>query len=244
MIWYHNELKNDVETLFGNEQLELLSPCLKTIGDKGFYVFYHYNEVEKLIDKELKEIEPDNHELLQLRLREDSKSYKEVCIVLKKTEAHIIACLQSLHSLSDVMAHAIYYATKMGNNPLTRLNDWKITAYNVLDKFRLVPGTDSLKIKCDSLINNDEFKYLASIVNCSKHRNLITTRFWINLDQNKEYGMQNLEFTEFIFNERTHDQKRVAEFIKNEYSRIKPLVVEIGIEINNFVRNKLNEQSD
>lgn len=113
-----------------------------------------------------------------------------------------------------------------------------------MHKLRLVPESDSLKIKYDSLINNDEFKYLASIVNCSKHRNLIKTNFWINLDKNKEYSAKSLEFYAFEFNGMNYNQQRVIEFIKNEYSRINSLVIEIGIEINNFIRNELNEQSD
>lgn len=123
MAWNHNELKNDVESLFGNEQLDLLSPCLKAIGEKDFHIYYHYKEIERLINIELKEIEPDNHELLKLRFSEDSEGCKDVHIVLKKAEAHIIACLQSLHSLADVLAHAIYYALKMDNYPNARLDD-------------------------------------------------------------------------------------------------------------------------
>ncbi len=54
MTWNHKKLQENIENLFGKEQLELLSPCLKTVEEKGFYVNYHCNEVERLINKEIK----------------------------------------------------------------------------------------------------------------------------------------------------------------------------------------------
>lgn len=239
MTWNLEELKNDVEILYDKEQLELLTPCLETIDEKDFYVHYHYNEVERLINNELKEIEPDNHELLKIALREDSEDYKNVIIVLKKAKAHIIACLQSLHSLADVFAHTIYYALKMSDDPSTRLEDRKITAYNVSQKLNSVTGADSLQDKYNSLRIDEGFIYLSDVVNCSKHRNIIKTNFWINLDQNKEYNAHDLEFYQFEFNQRQHARKRVIPFIKEEQLIINLLVVEIGIEVNRFVKNQL-----
>jgi CRISPR/Cas system CSM-associated protein Csm5 (group 7 of RAMP superfamily) len=80
---------------------------------------------------------------------------------------------------------------------------------------------------------------LSAIVNCSKHRNLILSRFWINLDKNKEYSAKSLELCEFKFKENNYAQKRVIEFIKNEDSRIGSQVIEIGMEVNKFVKHKL-----
>ncbi len=242
MTWNLKELKNDIETLFGKEQLELLSPCLETIADKNFYVHYHYNEIERLINEELKEIESENNKLINL-IDDTGEEHKKVLLEIRKACAHIIACLQSLHSIADVLAHVIYFALNMDNDTGTKLDSTKIYASSVSGKLNLISGANPIKTVFDSLIKDDGFRYLSAIVNCSNHKNLINTNFWINSDPDKEYSAKSLEFYAFKFKRKNYAQKRVIEFIKNEYSRIDSLVIEIGIEINNFVRNKLKEQS-
>ena len=57
MTCNRKELEDSIEILIGKEQkeqLELLLPCLDTIEDKTFYATYHYDEVERLINEELK----------------------------------------------------------------------------------------------------------------------------------------------------------------------------------------------
>lgn len=239
MTWNHKELQENIENLFGKKQQELLSPCLKTIDTKKFNATYHYEEVERLINEELKKIASDNAKLLEISYNEDSEEFKNAKLVLKKAGAHIIACLQSLHSLADVLAHAIYFALNMNNDPKTKIKARKVSFSSLLQRLDLVVGAGQIKIKFDYLRTDGEFSYLSDIVNCSKHRNLIRTNFWINLDQNKEYSAECLEFHRFEFNGDTHAQRRIVEFIKNEYSRIDALAIEIGIEINKFVKNKL-----
>ncbi len=238
MIWNRKELENDIEILFGKEQLELLSPCLRTIEERKFYATYHCDEVERLINEELKRIAPDNHKLISL-IDDTGEDGEKVLLVYRKARAHIIACLQSLHSLADVLAHVIYFALNMDNDIVTRINSRRRYASTVSEKLNTISGANPLKIAFDSLIKDDEFVYLSAVVNCSKHRNLINTWFRINLDLNKEYNANIFEFYAFEFNGKNYNQRRVIEFIKNEYSRIDSFVNEIGIEINNFVRNKL-----
>ena len=110
MTWNHKELEENIETLFGKEQRELLSPCLETIEEKEFYATYHCDEVERLINEELKGLEPDNHKLLNVR--EGTEEHKKVLLVIRKARAHIIACLQSLHSLADVVVDRVYSMLK------------------------------------------------------------------------------------------------------------------------------------
>lgn len=240
MTWNRNELENDVETLFGKNQLDLLSSCLSTIGEKQFNATYHLDEVERLINVELKRIAPDNHKLLNL-IDDTGEEGENVLLVYKKARANIIACLQSLHSLADVLAHVIYFALDMGKDPELKLEAWKVKAFSVSDKLKLIADASLIKANFDSLIKDDEFVYLSAVVNCSKHRNLINTWFGINLDLNKEYSAKSFEFYAFEFNGKNHNPQRVIEFIRNEYSRIDSFVNVIGIEINNFVRNKLKK---
>ncbi len=243
MAWNRKELENDIETLFGKEQLELLSPCLDTIDEKKFNATYHLNELERLINEELKVIAPDNHKLISL-IDDTGEEGEKAKLVYRKARANIIACLQSLHSLADVLAHVIYFALNMDNDTLTRVGSRKRYDSTVSGKLTTISGTNPLKSVFDSLIKDDEFVYLSAVVNCSKHRSIINTLFGINLDPNKEYSAKDFKFYAFEFNGINYNQRPVIEFIKNEYSRINSLVVEICIKINNYVRNKLNEQSD
>ncbi len=238
MIWNHKELEDNIETLYGKKQLELLSPCLTTMEEKKFNATYHHNEFERLINEELKRIAPDNHKLLNI-LNDTGQEWENALLVYRKARANITACLQSLHSLADVLAHVIYFALNLDNNDITKVDATRIDASTVSGKLNLISGANPLKMVFESLIKDDEFVYLSAVVNCSKHREVINTWFGINLDLSKEYSAKSFKFYAFEYKGKKYNEQVVIEFIKNEYSRIDSLLIDIGVEINNFVRNKL-----
>jgi hypothetical protein len=206
MAWNLKELREDVESLYGKTQRELLSPSIETIVDKKFAATYHYRESERLIKEELKGKESDAFEITKLLIGINKEEYENFNLARMKAGANIIACLQSLHSLADVIAHAIYFALNMNNDPETAMRARKVNASSVLGKLNRVVGTDQIKGGFDSLINHNEFRYLSDIVNQSKHRSFVGTSFKVNLDSNKERS-HGLEFNKFEYGEREYEKK-------------------------------------
>jgi hypothetical protein len=89
----------------------------------------------------------------------------------------------------------------------------------------------------DSLINHDDYRYLAALVNHSKHRSIVEAYFNVNLrKQGKD--MQEIKFREFEFRNKMYSSRHAYDFLNTEYNRESELIVKIGSELNNIVLSK------
>ena len=126
MGWDLKQLREDVERLFGREQRDLLSPCLNSIVDRQYYARFHFQEGIRLI-KEFIEHRDDQVSLTLLVVGANPQEQEEFCVQRKQTEAHVVACMQSMHALSDTLGHVLYFATGGNLDPKRRLDLWKVS---------------------------------------------------------------------------------------------------------------------
>jgi hypothetical protein len=105
VTWNNKELEENIETLFGKEQRELLSPCLETIEGKEFYATYHCDEVERLINEELKGLEPDDHKLLNVR--EGTEEHGKVLLVIRKALFYAETIVNTHATLTNFFFYAL-----------------------------------------------------------------------------------------------------------------------------------------
>ena len=104
------QLREDVVRLYGAKQWGLLSPCLYSIIDRKFYARFHFQEGMRLLKKFLNN-KDDQNILIMLILNADREQYEEFYLRCKQAKAHVVACMQSMHALSDTLGHAVYFAT-------------------------------------------------------------------------------------------------------------------------------------
>ena len=109
MSWSLTELKNSIETLHGTEQVKLLSPCLESIFQNQDFARYHYSELNRLVQEHFDGLE-DKTNYLKLILTNDIEVINNEHDYGIAYKAHILAILKNLHSISDLLAHAIYFA--------------------------------------------------------------------------------------------------------------------------------------
>lgn len=238
MTWNLNQLHEDVARLYGVKQWGLLSPCLYSINDRKFYARFHFQEGMKLL-KEFLENKDDQSTLIMHILGTDGEQYDEFYLRCKQAKAHLVACMQSMHALSDTLGHAIYFATGQNLDAKTRLKPREISIKTTQKALKLDPTAAEIESLTRQLIEHSDYQYLADVVNHSKHRRVIGTPFSVSTIESADwpYG---LKLEAFEHEGRIYPTEWVEPFLEREYKRQAALVIEIGEALNRWVKNKNN----
>lgn len=236
MPWNLKQLRDEVERRFGVQQRELLSPCLDSIVARKFYARFHFQEGMRLIQEFLKDRD-DQRSLIPLILGAEMEEYDEFYVRRKQAEAHVVACMQSMHALSDTLGHVLYFASGQNLDPETQLDPRKVSIHSVRVALKRDPSAVALEKLVGILIDHSDYRYLADVVNHSKHRSVIGTSFTVNLteDADQPYG---LELRAFEHESRKYPKQRVESILTREYGRQAALIIQAGEALNRWVREK------
>ena len=231
------QLREDVVRLYGAKQWGLLSPCLYSIIDRKFYARFHFQEGMRLLKKFLNN-KDDQNILIMLILNADREQYEEFYLRCKQAKAHVVACMQSMHALSDTLGHAVYFATGQNLDAKIRLKSREITLKNVYKALmKLDPTATEIEGLTRQLIEHSDYQYLADVVNHSKHRRIIEIPFSVSISEsaNLPYGLQ-LEV--FEHDGKVYQREWVEPFLEREYNRQADLVIQVCEAMNRWVKNK------
>lgn len=223
--WKLDELKELIALNYGKEYALLLEPSLNSIDKRQQYAGYHYYEYKSL----LKELNSEAD--LMYQLKKIFSMGKEEQIILIKIEANIIACLQNMHAIHDLLGQVIKYAFE-----LKFKNESRIYLKAIKIELEKNEKYEKLSKLLNELMLHDDFVYLNAIVNYSKHRSIIKPDYSINLEEE----WSGIIFKEFTYGKHPYERKKADDFMVAEYSRESQLIVSIGQMINILVsQNKI-----
>jgi len=236
MAWNLKQLREDVERLYGAEQREWLSPCLDSVADRQFYARFHFQEGMRLLGEFL-ENRDDQSSLIMLIVGTDREQYEEFYIRRKQAEAHVVACMQSMHALSDTLGHVLYFATGQNLDPQTRLDPRRVSIFLAQAALKLDSAAAGVEALTKQLIDHPDYRYLVDVVNHSKHRSVIGTSFTVSMIEgaDRAYG---LELKAFQHQGRVYPKQWADSILEREYGRQAALIIQIGDALNRWVREK------
>lgn len=226
--WEMEETRQHVRRLFGDDQLELSKPCLRSVVDRQTYARIHYQDAIAKIDSYCQTALQDAS-LFDVTLS-DPELWGEFNNFIREVGAHLTACVQSIHAVPDILAHAIYYC--FGLNLTTgALKPRSISAGNVLKLLKQEPQFNAIASRFDSLVNAKTFGHLAALSNQSKHRSIVFPSMNEDLTGTRKKRHM-VVFPAFDYEGTQYQQVFVGEFLAAEYERSSQCVVQIGIELN------------
>ncbi|MBU4526546.1 MAG: hypothetical protein KUA37_02055 [Desulfomicrobium sp.] len=231
--WNLAYLRSRVDFLYGENQLKLLSPCLESVVTREYYARFHYQEGRDLV-YEFLSTRGDVKELVGLvfgGVEEDQVEFNRRC---RFAEAHVVACLQNIHSAYDIMGHVVYFSLGMNNIPDQKIPEHKIGIKSVYNKIRNIDIYSNIVNEIDKYINNDNYKYLSAIVNNSKHRSIINICFTVDIGDD-EKDLYKFNFNEFVYNRENYVPRCAYTFIDEEYNRCSSQIVSIGLKLNDYL---------
>lgn len=145
-----------------------------------------------------------------------------------KAEAHITACVHSMHSLADIIGQTIYLGLGMNLDPaLAFKKERQITVLNVAGK--IPPGP--LAELVQELLNSKDFRYLAAMNNHSKHRSVVPVGFGLDFTGEDEEP-SGLRFNAFRYDGQDYGARWVRPTLVAEYDRQERLLHAIGNALN------------
>lgn len=229
MAWNLEQLREDVRHLFGDEQRRHLSPSLNSIVHRQIYARFHFQESKRILG-ELLEGRDNEAVLRDLIFGANPDAYYEFASRRLHAEAHIVALLQSLHSLSDILAHAIYFALGLNLDKATMLSPKRVYLHRVL---RLAPPSD-MRDLLRALIEHKDYQYLSDIVNHSKHRSIVQTPYSVDTTGSDTLP-HGLKLDAFVYDDRAYPALWAHPFLESEYNRQSALITSIGESLNVLV---------
>lgn len=231
--WNLEETRNLVQSLYGEKQLATVRQSLGSTIDRRDYAKFHFEEAAKIFDDHISKFHSSGDAFVKIfGGNEEEESVHRQSI--NKIGAHITACVQSLHALTDTFGHAIYYA--LGCNLTSSLKPRDIYLKNVVKILNQTPMHQCLSSDLTQLISGGDYEYLSALANHGKHRSLIKTGFWLDMtgDDKEPYSLQ---FEEFTY-DKLYQRRLIRPFLENEYNRQAAQIVNIGIKLNEILRAK------
>lgn len=234
--WHMEGTRRLIERIYGRPQLELAKPCLRSVIDRRDYAHYHFHEANDLFQSFAQEKLTDSS-LLEVVYGPDDVTRSDFELLIMKVGAHVLACIQSLHSIADIMAHATYYSLGM-NLSESPLKETAISSSAVLDKLDNSAELSAVHQLLTALSSQGRFEHLAALSNYSKHRSIIRTSLvedWTG----KETERHQLKLGAFTYKDRNFPETSVNEFFSTEFNRIAQLVVETGNSVHAVLQTRV-----
>ena len=163
--WDFEEFRAILQKTHDKGAIATISSFLDSIYFKIYSAAYHKEEANQILDEMLGcERYSTGIELIfeQVTGTEKGKSFQTAC---KKSEAHIVAYAQCLHSSIDILGNVIVYALPLE----ALLKDRKWSIHGVKNGVSKLHNTESLTQKIEILLSSDIFNYIASYTNSQKH---------------------------------------------------------------------------
>ena len=224
MQWDIAATRRHINRLYGHQQLELAAPALRSVIDRRDYAYYHYHEANDLFREFVQENLTEKS--LFWGIHQSDESFSEFHWLITKIGAHVVACIQSLHAIADIMAHAVYYSLGMSRSDKA-LREASISAATVLERLGDSVELSIVHQLMTDLASGGRADHLAALSNYSKHRSIIRTAMsedWTGEQPEKH----RLTLAGFSYKGKLFPDTPVKDFITSEHDRIARLIVDTG----------------
>lgn len=238
MQWFE-EFNRHVVQNFGEVRSNTVKKYLGSFFWKIMLADYHAEESMGILSNSIPENakNPQYEAVKQIILVSSGAGVAgEIKIAWFKSEAHIIAYAQSLHSSCDILAKAIYHGLYLDNHLDKPLKLRYQNLFSVRDGMKSSKYAQNVIVAIDQFLRSNEFLYLHTYVNQSKHRSLISSSPRVSLEQ----GKHGLMISEFEYYE--PDSKKIKKwsskwadkFLLEDFGLIKAQFENIGSKIVDF----------
>jgi len=155
--------------------------------------------------------------------------------------ANIHGCVQSLHALRDILAHAIYYSLGINHTDPPK-SERDVTARHVLKSLRADASLVKLADPFEDVCQGGDFLYLDALNNHGKHRSLVPVRALTRLGSSRDDTFS-LELLEFDYGEKKYDKRPAIPFLRREYLRMFKALMKCGTTMDGILRVKTGRHS-
>ncbi|EKO3567008.1 hypothetical protein P0E95_003402 [Vibrio metschnikovii] len=237
MNWNIKELKNSVALLFGSEQSDKLAAPLDSIRENFEFSRYHYEEIQRLLRQHM-EGKSSARDYFKLVFTKDTNVLDSQDDFKVAYRANVFALLKNLHSVTDFLAHVLYYSFGLNLEKDTQIEPKNLNLFHTKKSLEKASISNDLLINLYELTTHEDYVYLKDLVNYTKHRSNILYDFRYSM---KHSGSKIYQFSFLPFSK--HESVLVDEYLNREYRRQNELVNKIGRQISCLIEDMLTNNS-
>lgn len=237
-IWDIELTRQLVDAMIGLNQSMKARESMISCQQRIQYSLIHQETAVKLWDDYLAMLSRTSARSGQLQGEEERQAEARA---LLNIGANIHACVQSLHAIPDILAHALYYSIGLNHTaPARRERD--ITAKSVAKSLAADASLGELSNQLQTVYKDGEFPYLDALNNNGKHRSLIQARPLARIGVPFE-ETYTLELLGFEYDDIPYEKRPAIPFLRKEHLRIFRRVMECGNTMNSILAAKTGRQS-
>lgn len=230
------EFRVRARALFGEVHAHLVKMSCDSVGDRLYAVRLHFQaalaEMKNVIEPDAEISEAFALILGGLSQEEwDKFSHHRA-----NASAHALACLESLHAVADTLAHLVWLVVghKLTGDPLRAID---VSLAKMIGKISDPPIHDSLK----HFATHPDRRYLSDVVNHAKHRAIVRIAYGVNSTDGA--GAHGLRLLGFERDDRKHEDRWFAPFVRTEYDRTVAAVLTVCAHLSRFMQLMLDTPS-
>lgn len=215
--WHVEGTRKAIERVHGFSQLELAKPCLRSLHDRQIYASFHYQRAEATLRRYVKRHLADV-DFLPIAVGLDVPAWNQFNLVIRKVAADLTACIQSLHSIPDILASAVYYSLALDQKIKPDHGRYVNHAF-VTASLRKLSEFNAVNNALTSAAAGMAFTHLAALANQSKHYSIVFPALDVDLTGERPEKYM-LLFPSFKVRNKPFPQVHVSEFMPPIYAQI------------------------
>ena len=231
--WDTDATRRTIQRVFGRDQLELAKPCIRSLSDRQFYARFHYQRAEQTLGRYAR-VHLKAKDFIAVSLGADSDEWERFNVVIRKIGADLTACIQSLHTLPDVLASAIYYSLQLDRR-FTPAKGRYVNHAFVTECLARAPEFAAIHTELKAAVRGSAFRHLAALANQSKHYSIVFPALNADLTGTRQKQYM-LAFPEFQSTRKSFPQVWVSEFLPPTHEQLSKSVVLAGHSLNEVLR--------
>jgi hypothetical protein len=236
MRWDYGPLGRATVALYGQEQYERLKPCLRSYKHRSEYAKYHFQQAREILAPV---VEGQTKNRMVELIFDDDEDSSAFDAAMFKAAAHVVACIQSMHAISDTVGHVMYFG--LGLNLTTKLKEGRVTLKGVADTLDGVADVAPLIAMLKDLMEALDYIYLEAVVNQSKHRSIVDPQYILMLDKATgaadSHGLRLAPF-EYARSGVSYMPQWVDDVLPREFARQSRIIVDMGQALNCIVLDR------
>lgn len=232
--WEVKKTRDLVNKLYGKKQYLIAKQSINSVLQRKDFARFHYFEAFERWDAHMEDIKNEDPINLVLACADEITNERRANL-MEELAAHVHACVHSLHTIPDIMAHALYYGLSLDSR--FPLNERSITAKSVAKILASNESLTTLSKLLQSIYVEGDFNYIDALNNHGKHRSIIRPGTWFDLRAKSEVPIT-LEFSEFIYDGINYERHEIKPILSNEFERIDANIIYCGIEFLNVLESR------
>ncbi len=222
-----------VRTVYGREQEMLAKASTQSLVDRLNFARYHYGEIRRL-QRAFERKHLAQGLLVDLFAQDGARKRAALESLMVKAGAHATAAIQSVHTIPDILAHAVYYSTRQQikrSSPQGR----SVSIGTVLQVLESCPDLAELADVLRRATVGESWNHLSAIANSSKHRSVVRAVLSEDLTGNRQ-NFRELHISAFERDGRPYPAVALQALLELEHDRLSTLIVEAGHALGTYLR--------